>query len=179
MRCFFTTQNLMEYHPFISMKAEKWIQFRATVSHYYGYNFPWLCVISSWLPYLPGCTYLTVFLLQCHHNKFLHNKNSSGTLSTWNWERRTREGWKEGGRGACESEAWVAGLAWHGSLFSSPCKVFTISLSVASLSSKWGQRITWRGGKRSRSGKAFVWWMVNLSLSPSQGREVFFLLFCC
>lgn len=67
-------------------------------------------------------------------------------------------------------------LAWHGSPFNSPCKVFTISLSVASLSRKWGQRITWRGGKRSRSGKAFVWRMANLSPSPSQGRKVFFFL---
>lgn len=79
-------------------------------------------------------------------------------------------GEREGGRGALKLEL----LAWHGSPFSSPCKVFTISLSVASLSRKWGQRVTWRGGKRSRSGKAFVWRMANLSPSPSQGREVFF-----
>lgn len=131
VRFLFTTQNLMEYHTFIPMKAEKCIQFRATVSHYYVYNFPSLCVISSWLHYLPGCTYLTLFLLQCHHNKFLHNKNGSGPLSTCNWERKTGEGWKEGG-GAVKPGL----LAWLGSPFSSPCKVFTISLSVASLSRK-------------------------------------------
>lgn len=87
----------------------------------------------------------------------------------------------ETGRGGLGREGggrWSLGLlAWHGSPFSSPCKVFTISLSVASLSRKWGQRITWRGGKRSRSGKAFVWRMANLSPSPSQGREVFFSSF--
>lgn len=79
---------------------------------------------------------------------------------------------EKGGRWALKP--WL--LAWHGSPFNSPCKVFTISLSVASLSRKWGQRITWRGGKGSRSGKAFVWRMANLSPSPSQGRKVFFFL---
>lgn len=81
-----------------------------------------------------------------------------------------KEGLQRVGDGHSSLDCW----AWHGSPFNSPCKVFTISLSVGSLSHKWGQRITWRGGKRSRSGKAFVWRMVNLSPSPSQGRKVFF-----
>ena len=100
-------------------------------------------------------------------------------------DRRGREGGRreEGGVGERRGE-WL--LAWHGSPFSSPCKVFTISLTVASLSRKWGQRITWRGGKRSRSGKAFVWRMANLFPVAFPGKRGFFfffffplLFFCC
>lgn len=65
--------------------------------------------------------------------------------------RHCTENWEKGGRWALKPGL----LAWHGSPFNSPCKVFTISLSVASLSRKWGQRITWRGGKKVPKWKGF------------------------
>lgn len=131
-------------------------------------------VLWKWGPALPGCPYLTMILLQCQHNKFLYNKKKR-QWSTLYLKMGEEEDWRgRGGEGALKPGL----LPWHGSPFSSPCKVFTISLSVASLSHKWGQRITWRGGKRSRSGKAFVWRMANLSPVAFPGkRGIFFFSF--
>lgn len=90
-----------------------------------GATYPPLQAAWSALHVRPGRTYLTAFLLQCHHNKF-HT-----VLET--------------GRGGPGREGGIPGCRLGP--FSSPCKVFTISLTVVSLSRKWGQRITWRGGK--------------------------------
>lgn len=129
-------------------------------------------VLWKWGPALPGCPYLTMILLQCQHNKFLYNKKKTAVVHTV-LETGRGGGLEREGRGWGALKPGL--LPWHGSPFSSPCKVFTISLSVASLSHKWGQRITWRGGKRSRSGKAFVRRMANLSPVAFPGkRGIFF-----
>lgn len=103
------------------------------------------CTISDAV--VPGKTYLTTLLLQIHHSKFLYKKKKAAVDTVLKTGRRT----EKGGRWALKPGL----LAWHGSPFNSPCKVFTISLSLASLSRKWGQRITWRGGKKVPKWKGF------------------------
>lgn len=114
-----------------------------------------------------GSSFLAEFTYTNHQNTFLQNKTSSNQRRTWHCEKRLEMG---AGRAGLEYPAWHAvHLAAHAKCWQYVCL-------WASLSGKWGQRITWWGEEKGPEVERLLFGR-NLSSSPSQERKVLFSLF--